>query len=54
MALESIKHEVLKTKRSYVEEFNYLGRIDYLKLVYILLNVVHLSLSGHFLMGMLP
>lgn len=25
VALESIKHEVLKTKRSYVEEFNYLG-----------------------------
>ena len=53
MALESIKHEVLKTKRSYVEEFYYLGRIDYLKLVYILLHVVHLSLSGNFFLSML-
>ena len=38
VAIESIKHEVLETKRSCADEFYYLGRIDYLKLVYILLN----------------
>ncbi|KAB5573567.1 hypothetical protein DKX38_000761 [Salix brachista] len=31
-AADSVKHEILKAKRSYTEEFNFLGRIDCVKL----------------------